>query len=101
MSYTKIVLPRLFDDCARAVDFYKNGKLFAYDCGDGRGIQIIPPVRNPIELTRAQGFRYWERHFPERACYTLPALLEEAVDREPKSFGIFFDRNGEEIGYCG
>lgn len=101
MSYTKSVLVSLFDDGARLVSYYKNGRLCAFDNGDGRGIQLVPMAKSSIELTRAQGYRYWAQHFPGRTCYSLPALLEEAVDREPQSYGSFVTRNGERIGYIG
>jgi len=97
MSYTKSTTECLFG--GTYTRFFKNGELIA--TRDGGKIELIPKYAHPIELTRAQGFRYWKRHFPERVCYALPALLEEAVDREPSSFGSFFNRNGEEIGYCG
>lgn len=97
MSYTKRTTRSLFGD--DYVEFFKNGKLAAIRL-NGQ-LAIVPKYTAPIELTRAQGFRYWKRHFPERTCYDLPALLEEATNAEPRSFGTFFTRDGEEVGYIG
>lgn len=97
MSYTKRTTECLFG--GTYTQFFKNAELIA--TRDGGKIELIPKYAHPIELTRAQGFRYWKRHFPERACYSLPALLEEATNAEPRSFGTFFTRDGEKVGYIG
>ena len=97
MSYTKRTTRSLFGD--DYVEFFKDGKLAAIRL-NGQ-LAIVPKYTAPIELTRAQGFRYWRRHFPQRVCWDLPTALVVAVETEPRSFGTFVDRNGALVGYIG
>lgn len=68
----------------RVTTFYKNGQVYAWHEEDGSWA-FIHPGKAPVCLTRSQGFRYWEKHFPGRACYTLPPLLEAAVAIAPEA----------------
>lgn len=55
----------------------------------------------PYELSRAQGYKYWERYFPNRLVWDLPEALQEAIEKEPTAYGEYTNRNGETIGYIG
>jgi len=80
--------------------FYKDGRLIA--CRrEGERIHFAIPYSEPVTLTRAQAFRYWERHFPDRVCWDLPSELYEATELPPKSSGVYTDSNGELVGYEG
>ena len=98
--YTKRVAINLFvSDCPYTI-YYKDGELYGYVFNNC-------PVLNaerasyPIELTRAQGYKYWKKHFPNRIVWSLPEALQTAIDRDPTSFGVFRDKNGELVGYEG
>ena len=81
--------------------YFKDGKVV------GRkqdGVMTLTPsfADNTVELTRAQGYRYWGKHFPNLPCYCLPDALREAINKEPWSCGAYFDRKrGEWVGYSG
>lgn len=53
------------------------------------------------ELSRAQGYRYWNQHFPNRLFLDLPEALQEAIEKEPTTYGEYTNRNGEIIEYIG
>ena len=57
--------------------------------------------RQPVELTRAQGYKYWKRYFPNRLIWDLPEALQEAIESESRSYGTYVNRQGEVIGYEG
>ena len=63
--------------------FYKNGIVFAWHYEDGSW-NLASSTSNPVSMTRSQGFRYWEKHFPSRPCWLLPALIEAAVAIPPE-----------------
>lgn len=45
-----------------------------------------------VVITRAQAFRYWDKHFPGRCADDLPAPLSEAVWLSPwEESGIAID----------
>lgn len=96
--YTKIYCPNLFT-AGGYWEFYKGKTLVAIH--DENGLRLVKHVVFATEITRAQGFRYWEKHFAERACYTLPTLLEEAVNKEAIYRGHFVDRYGEYVTIYG
>jgi hypothetical protein len=97
--YTKETYPNLFG-IGSWTNYYKNGKLIAMR-SEGR-LELVN-IHEPAYdvLTRAKGYRYWEKHFPDRYCWSLPEMLQEALDMEPASSGYFVDRNGELCGYEG
>ena len=90
-------------------DLFSEGNFWRYYYRDGRlygesgcyGLRLFPAPVSKVELTRAQGYRYWAKHFPDRACYTLPEALQEAIDRPPVSSGYYVDHSGELVGYEG
>lgn len=97
--YTKIVFDIFFEENPFTV-YYKNGEAIAIKDENGlrlekaRGEQYDP-------LTRAKGYRYWEKHFPDQYCWTLPQELQDALDMPPATSGVFIDKNGELMGYEG
>ena len=80
--------------------YYKNGSHIATRRA---GVLALEPKRAEVmdPLTRAKGFRYWKKHFPTRACYTLPAALQAAIDEPSRSWGTFTNKSGELVGYEG
>ena len=85
----------------RTTTFYKGRKVIGRR-REGNPIHLCVNHDCPeIELTRAQGYRYWQKHFPERVCWDLPFALYCAVCQEPRSFGTYTDKNGELVGYAG
>ena len=63
--------------------FYKDGHVFAWHEEDGTWT-FVHPCTSPVTMTRSQGFRYWQKHFPDRPCWLLPALIEAAVSIDPE-----------------
>jgi len=98
--YSKSVF-NFFENCPHVL-YYKNGELFGSRI-HGEFVPARPqfPAISHIELTRAQGFKYWEKYFPNRTVWELPLPLQEAIDRDCVSFGEFVDKNGELVGYAG
>ena len=98
--YTKKMYPSLFDDYGPVTDYYKDGELIASKIdGQIRLYHFHGPAYEV--LTRAKGYRYWEKHFPDRYCWTRPEPLQEALDMAPASRGVFVDRSGQLCGYEG
>ena len=60
--------------------YYKNGRAIARSDEKGLKFESCLPFKAPIVMTRSQGYRYWEKHFPNRVCYDLPELVAAAVD---------------------
>ena len=97
--YSIVTIPAFFTKLPTRL-YYKNGREIARSC-DGH-ISLLPSYHSKCELTRAQGFRYWEKHFPDRSRYTLPQVLQEAVDKPSHSFGQYVSKqDGALIGYEG
>lgn len=84
----------------KTTTFYKRGRVVARR-RDGEAIKLVHPYRSEIELTRAQGYRYWKRYFPMRSCRDLPFAIAVAVGLEPEHFGTYINRKGEKITYAG
>lgn len=98
--YTKKVMPNLFGD-GGWTGFYKNSELIATR-EDGEFIKLLQHKGPSYDtLTRAKGYRYWERHFKERYYWALPDLLQDAIDMPSATSGYFIDRHGELHGYEG
>lgn len=97
--YTKETYLNLFTG-APWTNYYKNGKLIATR---SKGKLEMKPQSGPAfdPLTRAQGFRYWQKHFPGLPCWMLPPMLEEAIDLKATYRGEYIDRNGERVGVFG
>lgn len=54
-------------------------------------------IPSAVRMTRAQGFRYWTRHFPNRSMWELPEIMQEAVCLDPheeQEICVSFDRFG-------
>jgi len=77
--------------------YWKNGRVIARS-GDEEGLKFESglPCKAPVVMTRSQGYRYWEKHFPNRICYDLPELVAAAVDLYDDSEVVYqADRGGE------
>ena len=89
------------------VNYYRDGVHIGYRRFDGplqlsnRRRYELRSSGNPCELTRAQGYRYWLKHFPGRCCFDLPPLLLEATAKPCQTYGNYVNRNGERVGYAG
>ena len=81
-------------------EFFRDGHYIGHR-DEGQPIVLEPHFNDNIELTRAQGFKYWKRHFSNRSCYTIPEALAQAIERTPKSFGYYFNKYGKLCGYEG
>lgn len=94
--YTKVVRTNLFFPSESYTQFLKNGVVVAVRYKGE--LKLSPKYPEPIRLTRAQGYKYWTRHFIDRPYWRLPKALEEAIFEEPRYFGTYIDRNGELVG---
>ena len=93
--YSKSV--SLFDDgCAM---YYKDGRCIGMKV-DGE-ILLYSKPSSTVDISRAQAYRYWVKHFPDRPYYTLPLVLALAVNKPTRSRGVFVNKRGEYIGYEG
>ena len=93
-----------FDDNGYYKDFFRNGKHIAYAHYTAEGKRDYfhyYKESNPVVLTRAKGYRYWEKYFPNRYFWSLPEELQFAIDLPCGSSGVFYDANGELCGYSG
>ena len=90
MAYSKTSYPNLFGD-GNWTNYYKGSKLIA--TRDGNGPIKLTNHHGPAydTLTRAKGYRYWEKHFPDRYYWDLPQELQDAVDMESATSGEFWD----------
>lgn len=79
-------------------EFHKNGALIGLS-RNGKITRYATTIR--YELSRAQGYKYWERYFPNRLLWDLPEALQEAIDKEPTAYGEYTNKEGETIGYIG
>ena len=81
---------------------FKNGHRIARR-EEGEGWDYIPQMRrgHGADLTRAKGFRYWERHFSGWLCWMLPAEIEDAINLEAHYKGEYIDHDGELVGVFG
>ena len=99
-TYTKTSYPNIFTN-GEWTNYYKNGKLIATRDGNGK-IELLHHHGSAYDaLTRAKGYRYWWKHFPDRYCWSLPQDLQDALDMAPATRGYFVDRNGHLCGYEG
>lgn len=98
--YSKKTYSHLFDGLEPVTDYYKDGELIGYR---ENGKIVLYAHRKPAydTLTRAKGYRYWWKHFPDRYCWSLPQDLQDALDMAPATRGYFVDRNGQLCGYEG
>ena len=81
-------------------NFYRNGQVIGW--ANGQEVRRNPEVRTEDEISRAQAFRYWDRNFKGRYCWTLPELLQEALDKPSKTYGSYWnERLQEVVGYEG
>lgn len=99
--YTKKVINHLFFPCLGAyTEYYKNGKYIGARYYNG--VTLVKPHSEPCEISRAQAFKYWERHFSGLPCWLLPKPLEDALDKPVKSNGVYWSkRRREYVGYSG
>lgn len=91
--YTIERYPSLFLD-GETVEVRINGEL--------RGIKyghqwlLIRDVIYPVELSRSQGYKYWKRYFPDKPCWALPQILQDAIDKEAE-----YKCTKDGVGYYG
>lgn len=94
-----MTVPALFSEFPTRI-YYKNGREIGRSSNGA--IYLYPSCSSDCELTRAQGFRYWKRHFGHRSYYALPQALQDAIDKPCRSFGQYVSkRDGALIGYEG
>ena len=80
------------------IEFWRDGQLI----GIKRFNKIVLIHHGEVNyLSRAQGYKYWKKYFPDRYYYTLPDALAEAIAEPCKSWGYYTDKNGELVGYEG
>ena len=92
------VYSSFFED-ATVKDFRRDGVLIGEAIGEE--ITRYPTTTIPYELSRAQGYKYWKKHFKNRLIWDLPEALQEAINKEPTAYGEYTNREGEVIGYIG
>ena len=73
--------------------YYKDGRLIAIR--DENGLRLLeeakPASGGFIRITRSQAFRYWEKHFPEAYCWSLPPVLcDLTTTTEARAFADVF-----------
>lgn len=84
--------------------YHKKGKVIGIWTAASQSLKLVHRPEQPIdrvEITRAQAYRYWEKHFDKRSVYSLPKLLQEAVDKPCKSNGTYIKKDGQLAGYEG
>lgn len=91
--YTIKRYPSPFED-DETVEVHINGELRGIKYGN-QWLLIRDPVY-PVELSRAQGYRYWKRHFPDKPCWLLPQILQDAIDKEAE-----YKCTKGDVGYYG
>lgn len=79
--------------------YSKNG--VPWGTSSANGTFLIGHINHRAPLTRAQGFKYWEKHFKDKYIFELPKELQKAIELEPTSHGCYMDRNGHLVGYSG
>lgn len=68
----------------------RNGLIIGWINEDGSAILYAAHAReirgesNANYMTRSQGYRYWEKHFPNLPEWELPDLIREAVNIDPE-----------------
>jgi len=92
------VYSSFFSD-ATVKEFRRDGALIGWS--EGEKITRYTVTTIPYELSRAQGFKYWEKHFKGWLYWDLPKALQEAIEKEPTAYGEYTNREGEVIGYIG
>ena len=81
-------------------EFKRNGELVA-QAWNGKIEMNSKAWNKATKLSRAQGYKYWKRYFPNRLCWDLPEALQEAIESEATTYGTYTNRHGEIIGYEG
>lgn len=98
-AYSVETIPALFTDLPTRI-YYKDSR--AVGMSYEGAVSLLPSYSSTCELTRAQGYRYWEKHFSNRNYYSLPLILQEAIDKPSRSFGQYVSKkDGALIGYEG
>lgn len=92
--YTKVTTPALFLD-GNFVRVYKDGNLRGYKTPSCPIFTLVNTTTSDVNISRAQAYRYWEKHFADLPCYCLPEVLQEALEKVPTYEGYYFDRKGE------
>lgn len=80
-------------------NFYRDDQLIGW-AEDGK-VARYSTFGTFHELSRAQGYKYWKKHFKNRLIWDLPEALQEAINKEPTAYGEYTNREGEVIGYIG
>ncbi len=101
-SYTIEERNGLFAGHYRA--YHKQGQVIAIWTATMQALKLVHRYEQPnpqVEISRAQAFRYWRKHFDKQSVYSLPKLLQEAVEKPCKSFGTYVRKDGNLVGYEG
>lgn len=101
MAYRIVETQDLFFGSGVHREYYKEGRLIAVSNCDG--IRYFGSVVvSGCDLSRAQGYRYWEKYFSGCIDISLPAPLQVALDKPCVSYGEYYDKKtGELIGWEG
>lgn len=83
-------------------------KILGWKLDDGRIIfanshrRELRGESNGIAMTRSQGYRYWDRHFPNRPEWHLPSLVRAAVniEAEDEEMQVAFQYPNGDIDIC-
>ena len=81
--------------------FYKGLALIAWTNPTGGFYRFDFTPKAGCDISRAQAYKYWEKYFPDKPCWLLPEVLQEALEKPCTARGAYKDRNGEWIGYEG
>lgn len=65
------------------------------------GLQLKKRTAAACELSRAQAYRYWAKHFPSHAVFNLPQALQVAIDKPCTAHGIYITKDGKRVAYEG
>lgn len=99
-SYTIERFVNIFTDEPVSI-FYHKGVEIAVRT-DGVWNRYKPDIKAGCEWTRAKGFRYWKKYYPDRRYDDLPEELQRAIDMKPRAWGRYTSKkDGAYIGFEG
>lgn len=82
------------------VTYYKNGSCIGHKAKGKLHYHkhyIKSVALNSVYLSRAQGFKYWKKYFPNKRYWDLPIALQNAIDEPCHSFGYYISKKHREI----